>query len=452
MGNSPHSPPRPLSLDDFVARDFELHGQQLALDGCRMTELADRFGTPLFVYSQRILQRSWDQLRGTFPREFRVYYSMKANPHQALLRFFLARGCGLEIASGGELRQGLTAGCHPRDMIYAGPGKTDQELQLALDHELGEFHAESLGEVERLARMARAAGVRARVALRVNPNLQTAGASLQMGGRASQFGIDEDLLDEVIRAARAEPAIELVGLHLNTGTQILHAQTLLDYYRHGLALAHRVAETQRRPLPSLDLGGGLGIPYFSGQAPLDLDVLRTGLDQLVEECRSDPWLRETQLMIEPGRFLVGEAGFYLIRVVDIKTSRGERFVVADGGMHHHAAATGNFGQTLRRPFPIVSAHRRGEASADPASLVGPLCTPLDLFGRNLPLGHVQVGDVLVVLQSGAYARTASPLDFLGHPSPAEVWIDPQSNPYLIRRRGTWDDPLRDQIPNFSPAE
>jgi diaminopimelate decarboxylase len=451
MGIPSDSVPPPMSLEDFIARDFEIHEQQLALDGCLLSALADQFGTPLYVYSQRILQRSWVELRETFPRDFRFYYSMKANPHQAFLQFFLARDCGLEIASGGELQQALTAGCHPTDMIYAGPGKTDAELCLAIEQGLGELHVESQGEVRRVAHWARLHGVCVPVALRVNPNLETAGASLQMGGRASQFGIDEDQLPDAVAATTAEPSVQLVGLHLNTGTQILYAETLLKYYRHGVMLARRVAKQQGAPLRSLDLGGGLGIPYYSGQAPLDLSALKAGLTRLVDDCRTDSLLHATQWMSEPGRYLVGEAGFYLTRVVDIKTSRGEQFVVADGGMHHHAAATGNFGQTLKRPFPIAVANRFGELSADPATLVGPLCTPLDVFGRGLPLGNVQVGDLLVVLQSGAYARTASPLHFLGHPSPAEVWIAEQT-PHLIRCRGTWRDELRDQVPFSSTSE
>jgi diaminopimelate decarboxylase len=446
-----HMPPsfdsttRPLTPDDFVARDIERHHGRWTLDGCALSELADRFGTPLYVYSARILQRSWQQLRDTFPPEFGIYYSMKANPHQAFLQFFLKRGCGLEIASGGELQQGLAAGCNPRHMIYAGPGKTDVELQLAVEHGLGEIHVESPGEIARLARLARAREVKAPVALRVNPNLQTAGASLQMGGRASPFGIDEDQLPEFVATAVAEPSITLIGLHLNTGTQILHAAKLLEYYRHGIEIARRVARQLKAPLQTLDLGGGLGIPYFSGQAPLDLAVLRSGLLPLVDEIRSDPWLSWAQLMIEPGRFLVGEAGMYLMRVLDVKMSRGQRFIVADGGMHHHAAATGNFGQTLKRPFPIAVVDRAVEPGAEAVTLVGPLCTPLDIFGRNLPLGNVQVGDLVVVFQSGAYARSASPLSFLGHPSPAEVWLD-QRGPHLIRTRGTWRDELRDQRP------
>jgi diaminopimelate decarboxylase len=437
------APSAPLT-QQLLAQNFQRSDGQLVLDGCRLTDLAETYGTPLFVYSEQILQRTWQQLRQTFPAEFAIYYSIKANPHQALLRFFLSRGCGLEVASGGELQQALVAGAAAGRLVYAGPGKTDAELTLAIQQEVSELHAESWGEVQRIARIARSLGRRAPVALRVNPNLATVGGSLQMGGRPSQFGIDEDQLPEVVSAAQREAAVELRGLHLNTGTQILQAEMLLEYYRHAALVARRTAAQLQRPLQTLDLGGGLGIPYHAGQTPLDLDRLHAGLVELLDECRQDPWLGSTCWLIEPGRYLVGEAGCYLMRVVDIKRSRGQTFVITDGGMHHHAAATGNFGQTLKRPFPIAVGNRQRPSSDEVVAVVGPLCTPLDSFGRQLPLAGLQVGDLLVVLQSGAYARAASPLQFLGHDSPAEVWVD-RGRHRLIRRRGSWRDALCDQI-------
>ncbi len=435
----------PNLTNQLVVENLESRAGQLWLDGCRLTDLLAEYDSPLYVYSERILQRSWRQLRQTFPEEFQIYYSIKANPHQALLKFFMARGCGLEVASGGELQQALAAGCAPEHVVYAGPGKTDEELKLALEHNVSEIHAESWNEVQRLARLAQLQGKQAPVALRVNPNLASVGGALQMGGRPSQFGIDEDQLPNILSATAKTAGIRLLGLHLNTGTQILHASTLLEYYRHAVTIAQQVATQLQQPLQTLDFGGGLGIPYFAGQSSLDLAVLRSGLLPLIDHLRHDRWLDSTRLMIEPGRYLVGPAGFYLMRVVDIKRSRDQVFVVTDGGMHHHAAATGNFGQTIKRPFPLAVANRFLPATEEEVSVVGPLCTPLDSFGRKLPLAGLQVGDVLVVLQSGAYARAASPLQFLGHASPAEVWVaDGQHRP--IRRRGSWQDELRGQLP------
>ncbi len=370
---------------------------------------------------------------------------MKANPQQAILRYFLGRGCGLEIASAGELQQALAAGGDPERMVFAGPGKTDDELRLALHTGLGEIHVESLGEIRRLAFLATDSQRSARIALRINPSLASATGSLQMGGRPSQFGISEDQLEAAVGLAERASSLDLIGLHLNTGTQLLDAELLLAYYQYALTLTRRVAAQLGRPLATLDFGGGLGIPYYPGQGTLAMDRVAEGLRQLVAECDLDPELAAMRLLIEPGRYLVGEAGIYLTRVVDLKQSQGQDFVVLNGGLHQHLAATGNFGQTLKRFFPLAAVTRLDDALACQATVVGPLCTPLDTLGKAIALPALQVGDLVAVFQSGAYARAASPLQFLGHPSPPEVMVS-GAQATLIRRRGGWQDELRDQLP------
>jgi diaminopimelate decarboxylase len=433
---------------DFVTSLARAHWDvmqgRLLVDGCECEALAVEFGTPLYVYSQRTLERSWQTLRAAFAPPMDLYYSIKANPSQAILRFFLDRGCGLEVASAGELQQSLAAGCQPERILFAGPGKTDAELQLALDVGLGEIHVESLGEMRRLRVLAERAGTVARIALRVNPRLATATGAMQMGGRPSPFGLDEDDIPRAVGLAMESHHLEIQGLHSNTGTQLLDAHQLLEYYRYAMNLGHQLATQLGHPLRTLDLGGGLGIPYFSGQTPLDMDEVAGGMQTLLAECHRLPTLGTVRVMIEPGRFMVGPSGLYLARVIDCKRSSDQSFVVLDGGLHHHLAATGNFGQPLRRPFPMAKVGEVEAERTEPVTLVGPLCTPLDTFGKQLPLPQLKPGDLIAILQSGAYARSASPLSFLSHPSPAEVLVA-DGQPRLIRRRGVWQDMMRDQM-------
>lgn len=265
-----------------------------------------------------------------------------------------------------------------------------------------------------------------------------------MGGKPAPFGVDEESLDAVLDALLAEPAIEFQGVHLFTGTQILDHRVLVRQYRAGMAIARRVACRLGRPINRLDFGGGLGIPYVAGETELDMPRLRLELWGLMQEARADPWLQGTQFMVEPGRYLVGEAGIYLTRVNDVKVSRGRKFVVVDGGMHHHLAASGNLGQVLKRNFPVALVNKLDRGATEVVDIVGPLCTPLDVLARAIDFPAAQVGDLVGVFQSGAYARTASPLGFLSHPTPAEVWAE-RGNTWLIRRRGTCDDLLADVV-------
>jgi diaminopimelate decarboxylase len=443
--DEPTTPSYAAWVDRLIARHFQRDHGELVIEGCRVSDLVGQYGTPVYLYSQAVMAASWQQLRHVFPEPFRILYSMKANPHPAILSFFLERGAGIEIASAGELHGARQAGCLAGQMVYAGPGKQDVELALALQAGVGAIHVESLGELRRIAQLATSLGIRAPVGLRVNPRLASAVGSLQMGGRPTQFGIDEERLESVLGELDRLTAIDFVGLHLNTGTQLLDAPTLLAYYRHALELAQRTAARRRQPLRTLDFGGGFGIPYFQGQAELDTDRLAAGVGALMAEYAGAAERSTTEYLIEPGRYLVGPAGVYVTRVVDVKTSRDQQFVVLDGGMHHHLAASGNFGQTLRRAFPLAVLNRLDQPADRPVTVVGPLCTPLDTLGKQLALPAIEVGDLVGIFQSGAYARTASPLQFLGHPSPPEVWVAGDTA-RLIRRRGVWQDSLADVVP------
>jgi diaminopimelate decarboxylase len=424
----------------LLTRHFPDSERELRVGGVSVREIAAEFGTPLFVYDASVLDRKWTELRETLPPEFSICYSVKANPNRTILRRFLDKGAGLEVASAGELQQALAAGCPADRILFAGPGKTEAELEAALRAGVGEIHVESSVEARRLTQIARRMGVRARAGLRVNPGAEVQGGAMRMGGKPAPFGVDEENLDEVIDSLLADPAVEFRGLHIFSGTQILDATVLVNQYRRGIEIARRLAARLGRPLATLDFGGGLGVPYFSTESPLDTHKLRELLQGLMVEIEGDRSLAGTRFLVEPGRFLVAEAGVYVARINDIKVSRGKTFYILDGGMNHHLAASGNLGQVIKRNFPLAVVNRLGEAPVQNVDVVGPLCTPLDTLARDAALARAEVGDLVGIFQSGAYGLSASPLGFLSHPTPAEVLaVDGAST--LIRPRLRWEDVL-----------
>ncbi len=384
-------------------------------------ELAARYGTPLYVYDADSMRQTYLRLARAMAGFAEVYYSIKANPNPEVARVFVELGAGLEVASGGEFDAARAAGCAPSRILFAGPGKGADELEHTIRAGAGEIHLESFEEIEHVARIGRAAGRRVPVAIRINPSAAALGGAMRMGGKPAPFGFDEEILETVLSAVDSHDALDLAGIHLFAGTQILDAAVLLNQWRHAMEIAGRLG----RPLRTIDLGGGLGIPYFAGEAALDLEALQRGLSSLGRH--------GARVIIEPGRYLTAEAGVYLMAVRAVKRSRGTRFIVTDGGMHHHLAASGNLGQVIKRDYPIVST-RLDAGPCSPAVVAGPLCTPLDTLGRQTMLPEVREGDLLAVLKSGAYGLTASPTGFLSHPTPAEVLVS-GGRDRLIRARG-----------------
>jgi diaminopimelate decarboxylase len=421
-------------VETLVGRYFKETGGKLLVGNQPVNELVEKYGTPLYIYDSSVLAQKWSLLRSALPHVFEIFYSIKANPNPSILNFFLSKDCGLEVASKGELERGLNAGCTPENILFAGPGKTESELEFALLSGVGELHVESLLEIKRVSAIAQRLGYRANVAIRVNPSAAAYGGGLLMGGKPSQFGIDEEMLDSVLDAVIAESSLELCGLHFYLGTQILDASVLVSQYSQGLEIAGRVVRRLGRPLNTVDFGGGLGIPYFPGETELDIDQLRGELAGLAAGIKDDPCFAGTRFIVEPGRYLVGEGGIYVVAVNDIKVSRGRKFLITDGGMNHHLAASGNLGQVLKRNYPVALINKLNSWPAEMVDVVGPLCTPLDMLARQIALPVAEIGDLVGVFQSGAYARSASPLGFLSHPAPPEVWIDGGKD-WLVTPRG-----------------
>ena len=406
------------------------------LNGCFIEQLAKECGTPFFVYDADVLVRQFERLRRALPEVIDIYYSIKANPHPKVISVFVERGAGCEIASGGEYVLARRAGVPPRRIVFAGPGKGRDELEYVVSHGVREIHVESFEEIELLEQLADRLDTVINVSIRVNPSAAL-GGGLLMGGQPTAFGFEEESLVDVAKALSSHTRLKLRGLHVYTGTQILDAEALLRHWRHAITVGKRLADFTGEPLSTVDLGGGLGVPYFSHETELDLGVLATGARAIIEEAYADPRLASAQFIVEPGRFLAGPAGIYVAGVRSVKTCRGAIFVVLDGGMNHHLAASGNLGQVVRRDYPIVNLSRTDKESEASVVVVGPLCTPIDTLGRKVGLPLPQPGDLLGIMQSGAYGLTASPVVFLSHPSPAEILVKKGSHEVITPRGVTF---------------
>jgi diaminopimelate decarboxylase len=302
---------------------------------------------------------------------------------------------------------------------FAGPGKTAAEIVQAVAAGVT-IEMESVTEAKRVIQAGEMLGVRPRVAVRVNPDFQVKGSGMRLGGGPQQFGVDAEQVPEFL-ASLVDADLEFVGFHVFAGSQNLNAEILCEAQGKTVELILALAEKAPAPVRYVNLGGGFGIPYFDKDSPLDLTAIGENLAELVDN-RIVPNLPEAEVVIELGRYIVGECGVYVTRVVDRKVSRGRTYLIVDGGMHHQLAASGNFGQAIRRNYPIVVGNRLTEPAESAATVVGCLCTPLDLLGDDVKLADADIGDSIVLFQAGAYGLTASPTAFLGHPPPAEVLV------------------------------
>ncbi|WP_019516578.1 pyridoxal-dependent decarboxylase, exosortase A system-associated [Sphingomonas sp. Mn802worker] len=372
-------------------------------------------GSPVFVYDFGGVRAQVERFRAAMPRGVRLHYAVKANPYAPLVQAIAPLVDGLDVASAGELAE-VRVFKPAAAISFAGPGKRDAELDSAVRAGVT-LNVESKGEARRAIAIGARLGVAPRLAVRVNPDLELRGSGMKMGGRASPFGVDAERVPALVREIVASGA-DWRGFHIFAGSQALDSDALIETQAATLALAARLAEESGHAPPMINLGGGFGIPHFSGDRPIDLERIGAALHETL--AARGAMLADTAFAIELGRWLVGEAGVYLTRVVDRKESRGETFLVVDGGLHHQLAASGNFGTVVRRNYPVAIAHRMGQEPDDPVSVVGCLCTPLDRLADRVVLPRADVGDVIAIFIAGAYGLTASPSAFLGHPAPAEV--------------------------------
>lgn len=387
---------------------------ELVIAGRTASDWAVEHGTPMFVYDREIVATRVARFRAAFP-EIDLHYAIKANPLPALLAAIGPLVDGLDVASAGELARAFNV--KPAAAIsFAGPGKRDGELEAAI-RAGATLNLESEGEASRALAIGDRTGIRPRLAVRVNPDIELRGSGMRMGGRPSPFGVDAERAGALARRL-VDAGADWRGFHVYAGSQALSAGAVIETQAATLALATRLSEQAGAVPPLVNLGGGFGVPYFAGDMPLDIEAVGAALGAAL--ANRPAILADTRFAIELGRWLVAEAGVYLTRVVDRKQSGGETFLVVDGGLHHQLAATGNLGTVVRRNYPLALAGRMGAAAEETASIVGPLCTPLDRLGDRVALPRAKPGDLVAVFLAGAYGASASPSAFLGHPAAAEV--------------------------------
>jgi diaminopimelate decarboxylase len=399
----------------------------MKLDAFDFAALAERHDTPFYLYDLDQAIAHLELLRADFPPNLHVMYCAKANASPAVLRAFADKTPFLDISSAGELSIALAHGYLPENISFAGPGKTERELERAVRAGVGTISVESAAELSRLCSVCRTHDQRAAITVRINPEHVAKGFGMSMAGRPSQFGVPREDASDVLKAALAAPEIELRGIHVFAGTQCLDENALIANIEQTLAIAHELCEQHQLAPQTINLGGGLGVAYFEGQRALDTARVSKRIAQSVRNfCAANPSYGPTRFVLELGRFLMAEFGVYVCRVVEVKQTRGKRFAILDGGMHHCFAATGNFGQLIKKNYPVFNLSAPSAASAEHAlerfELVGPLCTPLDSMARNLALPRAEPGDLIGFASCGAYSFSASPLMFLAHDTPPELAI------------------------------
>ncbi len=425
--------------------------------------LAARFGTPAYLYSAAAIRRAYARLAQALPQRVRVHYSIKANPSLAVCALLRSLGAGAEIASDGEQCLAEAAGFQPADIVFAGPGKTDLELERAVRARVGALNIESAHELERLEKLAGSIGgdQPVRVCLRVNPALGSSSSKIKTGGGAQKFGIDADRCGPVLERLARSKVLAFEGFHVFTGSQVLVVEELLDAAAETLRLALELSAPLGLEPPTINFGGGLGVPHCASDEPLDIERWGRGIAALIDRHATHGALARTRFLVEPGRYLVSEAGVYVARVLDVKQSGGERFAILDGGINHALLPiTANSYRALLVPGPgraddqggavsgavdgdVEGAARGAAPSADEVLVGGPLCTSADLSAARIALPGVAPGDLVALANSGAYGLSASMVLFLSRAWPAEVWID-DGVAQVVRERTRPEEVLRGQ--------
>jgi diaminopimelate decarboxylase len=398
---------------------FSVEDDCLLVGGIALTQLARQVGqTPFYAYDRDVMSRRVAQLREALPEGLSIHYAMKANPMPAVVQHMAGLVDGLDVASGRELRVALDTGTPAAEISFAGPGKSITELEMAVAAGIT-LNLESETELGRVAAIAERTGVTAHVAVRVNPDFELKTSGMKMSGGPKAFGVDAERVPALLRRI-GELGLHFRGFHIFSGSQNLRPEALVEAQGQTFDLALRLAESAPGPVEMLNIGGGFGIPYFPGDRPLDLgpvaEHLASRLPAVLEQ------LPQAEIILELGRYLVGEAGVYVAEVIDRKESRGQVFLITNGGLHHHLAASGNFGQVIRKNYPVVVGNRVQGSEREVVNVVGPLCTPLDVLAQQMELSRADIGDLIVVFQSGAYGYTASPTRFLSHGEPVEVLV------------------------------
>jgi len=406
-------------LQHAPMHQFPVADNSLTVGGRGIPDIAEEIGhTPFYAYDSGLMTQRVNELRSILPAQIHLHYAMKANPMPAVVNHMATLMDGLDVASGGELEVALASSTNASTISFAGPGKTDWELTAAVKAGIT-LNVESENELRRITKIANELTIQANVAVRVNPDFELKASGMKMGGGPKQFGIDAERVPDVLREI-GELGLHFRGFHIFCGSQNLKPEAIIEAHDNTFELAIRLAKHAPGPVEILNIGGGLGIPYFPGESRIDLTDIAANLQEKLPAVNQQ--LPGAEIVMELGRYLVGEAGLYISKVIDKKVSRGHTYLITDGGLHHHLAASGNFGQVVRKNYPVAVANRIQGAQMEVVSVVGPLCTPLDILGSNVTLPKADVGDLIAVYQSGAYGFSASPHTFLSHPLPGQILV------------------------------
>ena len=406
-------------LTKNITLNFPSRNNELTIGGIKLSKLVQRVGqTPFYAYDRELITRKIVELRNQMPPDLKIHYAIKANPMPAVVQHISTLVDGLDLASVGEMKIALDTKMSPKHISFAAPAKRDQDLSQAIAAEIT-LNVESQNELEKIAQISEKMGIQAHVAIRINPAFELKSSGIKMGGGSKPFGIDEELLPAVLKRVK-ELALDFNGFHIFSGSQCLKADAIIDAQQKSIDLAIRLADFCPSPIKTLNIGGGFGIPYFSNETELDTQKIGDFLFDSMEKLKKiQP---QTDVIIELGRYLVGEAGIYVSQVLDKKISRGQTFLVVNGGLHQHLAASGNFGQILRKNYPIAIGNKMNASEKEIVNIVGLLCTPLDILADKVELSKAEIDDFVVIFQSGAYGFTASPREFLSQPEIIEILV------------------------------
>lgn len=402
-------------------------------------EIIKEYKSPMYLYDGGIIKNQYAKLKECLPEQFEIFFSMKANPLLGICQLMRSLGSRIEVASEGELHTALAAGFPAQDIIFTSPGKTVEELSYAIDEEIYSINVESFEELEIIQKIALEKSKRVNVSIRINPDYDALGAGIKMSGGATQFGIDYKQVMDGINALVHLPNINIIGIHVYMGTQMLNADNIVSTMEKTFEMALKICEKTGINLKFLDLGGGFGIPYFKNDQQLDLEAMKSGINRIWNQyCNK---FRDVRIAVESGRFLVAESGRFLTKVLYCKKTKDQTFIVCDGGSNFHANSA-FLGRYIRNNFSMTILGKENE-TVFVTNVVGPLCTPTDVIGQKVMLPEAEPGDILTVEKSGAYGLTNSPVLFLSHPQPAEVLVL-DNTVHVLREHGRKEDFLEKQ--------
>lgn len=404
-------------------QDFSAMGQELTVGNYTLSQIEKLVTrTPFYAYDRQLIINNACQLKAILPDKISLHYAIKANPHPSLVQLLSDQVSGFDVASRKEMLLAIQAGMPVQNISFAGPGKSESDIESAITAGVT-LHVESQGEIEKVVRIAKQLNLKADIAIRVNPIFELKSSGMKMSGGAKPFGIDEEQIPEVLKRLSLTE-INLRGFHIFTGSQNLNAEAIISAQQQTFCLAKQLleltAQFTEEKIDYINIGGGFGVPYFKNEGKLDVSKIATNLQTLIKQYEDS--FKGLELIIELGRYLVAEAGVYVCKVTDIKASRGTNYLVCDGGLHHHLANSGNFGQVIRKNYPVVIGNKLNGKATEQVNIVGPLCTPLDILADKVLLPKAALGDYIVVFQSGAYGASASPQSFLSQPGVSEILL------------------------------